>query len=546
MRDPRVWLLLAVLLGYVCWPIVQVLAASVWDRRAGWTLEPWRQFAARGHWLYAWRSVWISLATVALAGVVGTALAFFYFRLEFPLRGVLAGLTLLPFTLPPLVGVFAIWLLMGENGPIDHLTRAVLGRGMGYDRGYGGVLLVHTYSMFVYFYVLVGGAVAGFDESQLEAARDLGAGRWQAFRLVMLPQLRPALAGAALLTFMTSMASFTAPFFYLAGKPVLTVAVQQALERADEGLASADCVVLVACAGLFLWLNLRYESAYAAGTGTRGATRRRLAVASPRARRGLTAGALALTLLLVTPHLVMVRESLVAPGTGFIGVPVRYTSGNYADLWRRADAWGPVANSLRASGAATAAVVVFTLLSAWVLGRRRYRVAGALRALIMLPWALPGTVIAVGLLWLTRRPGPLTGGLPLRGTLTLLALAYFVRLIPLAHRTLAAGLAQVPAELEAAGRDLGATARQAFLRVTLPLLLPAVVAAATLTFTTAMGEFVSSILLAGPGGEPIAVKIDQLRRGPGGLHLAAAYSTVLLGLIALTFALSGRRLRRSL
>lgn len=544
LLDSRVLLLFAVLLAYVLWPILQVLAESVWTRGAGWTLEPWREFMRRGHGVYALRSLGVSLASVVLAGIFGTALALFYFRLEFPGRAVLSGLTLLPFTLPPLVGVFAIWMLMGEDGPFDALTRVLLGHGAGFDKGYGGVLLVHTYSMFVFFFVLVGGAIANFDESQLEAARDLGAGRVQAFRLVLLPQLVPALAGAALLTFMNSMASFTAPFFYLTGKPVLTVGIQQAIDESASALASADCVVLVVCAGLFLYPILRFEKVFAAGR--RGASRRRMAASSPVARWGLTTAAVLLTLLLLAPHLWMVRESFIRPGTGFVGVPVRYTLANYADLARREESLRPILNSLRASGAATLLVVVFTLLAAWMTTRHAFRGRGALRALVMLPWALPGTVVAVGFLWMTRRPNVLTAGLALRGTLILLAAAYFVRFLPLAYRTVTAGLTQVPVEWEGAARDLGATPRQAFLRVTLPLVLPAVLAAAALTFAGAMGEFVSSILLQGPGTEPIAVKIDQLRRGPGGIHAAAAYSTILLALIALSFACFARRSRRTL
>ena len=552
INDIAIVFLFAVLLAYILWPILQVLAESVWERGSGWTIEPWRAFIEKGHWLYLIRSLLISLASVATAGTFGIALAFFYFRLEFPGRPLLSALTLLPFTLPPLVGVFAIWLLMGEEGPFNAATRALLGRGLGFDKGYGGVILVHTYSMFVYFYALVGGAVASFDESQIEAARNLGATRLQTFTRVLLPQLAPAIVGASLLTFMTSMASFTAPFFYLTGKPVLTVGIQQALEESAGGLASADCVALALCATVFLALILRFEKVFTGGT--RGAARSRVAASSPVARWSLTAAATLLTLVLLAPHLWMLRESFVKPGTGFIGVPLKYSFANYLDIFRREDSWRPIANSLRASGAATVAVVLFALLSAAMTARRQSRgqgaaharsVAAALNALIMLPWALPGTVIAVGLLWITRQPNMLTAGLPLRGTLTILALAYFIRLLPLAHRTLAAGLAQVPPELEGAGRDLGATPRQVLLRVTLPLLMPAIVAAATLSFATAMGEFVSSILLCGPGGEPIAVKIDQLRRGPGGIHAAAAYSAILLVIIILTFTLFGRRLKDS-
>lgn len=537
--DPRVIFLFVILLGYVLWPVVQVLLESVWVRGEGISLRPWAQFIERRHWVYGLRSLGISIATVVLAGVFGTALAFFYFRLDFPGRGVLMGLTLLPFTLPPLVGVFAIWTLMGENGLFYKTTQAIFGHGFYFEKGYGGVLLVHTYSMYVYFFVLVGGALMAMDESQIEASRDLGASRWSTFTRVVLPQLHPALTGASILAFMTSMASFTAPFFYMAGKPVLTVGIQQAIEDSMEGLASADCVVLAVCAGVFLFLLARFEKTMK--TSTRGAPRARRRIKSPWARWSLAIAATTLTLLLLMPHFSMIRESMVKRGTGFVGVPVEYTFANYAEIYQKAEIWRPIGNSLRASAAATACVILFTLLTSWL--SERYEFAGkfAMRMLVMLPWALPGTVVAIGLLWITRSPSPLTMGMHLRATLTILALAYFIRLIPLAHRTITAGLARVPVELEGASRDLGASTFETFRRITIPLILPAVLAAATLTFVTAMGEFVSSILLQAPGTEPIAVKIDQLRRGPGGIQLASAYSVILLFLITLTFIIFGRR-----
>lgn len=542
--DIRVVLIFVVLLGYVLWPILQVLGESFYTRGEGLTLKPWRQFAAEGHLVYLWRTLGISFATVLLSGIFGTILAFLYYRLDFPGRAIFSGLTLLPFTLPPLVGVFAIWTLMGESGLFQKFTKLFTEDGFWLEKGYTGVLLIHVYSMFVYFYVLVGGALASLDETQIEASRDLGAGRASTLARIVLPQLTPALAGASLLVFMTSMASFTAPFFYMAGKPVLTVGIQQALEESQTALASADCVVLAVCAAIFLFFIVRFEGTIEGGT--KGAARRRAKIKNPLVRWLLTAFASALTLLLVTPHLTLVYESLIKPGTGFVGVPAEYTLRNYASLWEKEEIWRPIANSLQTSAMATLAVLAVSILSAWLIVRRNFRGKGAMRALVMIPFALPGTVIGIGLLWITRQPNVLTWGLALRGTLLILALAYFIRMIPLAYRTITAGLARVPLELEGAGRDLGAGPGQVFLRITLPLILPAIVAAATLSFATSMGEFVSSILLFGPGTEPISVKINQLRMGPGGVQIAAAYSTILMIMITVTFILFGRRARGNL
>lgn len=543
LYDPRLVLLFVVLLAYIVWPILQVLVESVWRRGVGLDLTPWREFHERGHWIYGLRSLGVSAATVVLAGIFGTALAFLYYRVDFPGRGLLLGLSFLPFTLPPLVGVFAIWTLTGEGGIVSRVTEAILGHPLYLEKGYAGVLLIHTYSMYVFFLVLVGGTLAQMDESLIEASRDLGATRGQTFFRIVLPQLAPPLAGASLLTFMTSMASFTAPYYYMSGKPVLTIGIQQALEESRNGLASTDCVVLALCASVFIFLLMKFEGTIKGGT--RGVARRRVKIDSPLLRGLTTVGAILLTFILLTPHLSMLAESFVKPGTGFIGVPVEHTLSNYAAIWHKTENWRPFANSLRAAGLATVAVVLFATMSAWASERMAFAGKAIMRLMVMIPWALPGTVIATGLLWISRKPNPLTLGLELRATIAILALAYFIRLIPLAHRTISGGLAQVPADLEGAARDLGATPWQSFRRVTFPLVFASLLAAATLAFATAMGEFVSSILLYAPGTEPIAVKIDQLRRGAGGIHLASAYSTILLILITLTFVIFSNRAQKA-
>ncbi len=538
-NSARTGLIWFVLLAYVLWPMVMVLRESVWSDTSGFSLAPWREFISKGHGIYALRGAWISIATVALAGVFGTALAFFYYRLDFPGRAIFAALSLLPFTLPPLVGVFAIWTLMAEGGPADRISHALFGVHFWIEKGYSGVLLVHVYSMYVYFFVMVGGALAGFDESQIEAARNLGAGRRTTFLRVVAPQLIPALAGASLLAFMTSMASFTAPYFYMAGRPVLTVGIQQALEESRPGLAAADGVALALIAGVFLILNSKLERIHRGGS--KGVARRRTRLASPWLRMTATAVAAVLTLVLLSPQIALVREALIAPGTGFVGKPTEYTFGNFTRLFRDGSTWHPMVVSLKASALATLAILLFSPMTAWIESRRKIIGQGLMRWLVMLPWALPGTVIGVGLLWMTRSPNLLTAGMALRGTALLLALAYFIRLLPLAHRTIVGGFSRVSPEIEGAARDLGANPRKVFLRVTLPLILGALLAAGILTFTTAMGEFVSSILLYGPGEEPVAVKIDQLRRGPAGMQLASAYSVLLTLLIAGTFLLGGAK-----
>ena len=179
------------------------------------------------------------MASVALAAAIGVPLAFLFERYDFPGRGVLGALMALPAVLPPLVGVIAFLFLYGESGFVARAVQALFGLRDAPWRlqGPGAILLVHAYSMYVYFYLFTRAGLARLDESMLEAAASLGAGRWRTWRRVVLPLLRPSLGGAALLTFMTALASFSAPYVFGGGFRVMTtqIVATQAQRRPPHG-----------------------------------------------------------------------------------------------------------------------------------------------------------------------------------------------------------------------------------------------------------------------------------------------------------------------
>ena len=162
---------LAVFLGWiVVYPITLVVVES-FRGPDGWTLVNVVAFVRdASEWSALWNSIWISLASVVLAGVVGVPLAFVFERLEFPGRKVLGALVALPAVLPPLVGVIAFLFLYGESGIIARVVTSLL-RLDGSPwrlRGAGAILLVHTYSMYVYFYLFVRAGLAKIDSSMIE------------------------------------------------------------------------------------------------------------------------------------------------------------------------------------------------------------------------------------------------------------------------------------------------------------------------------------------------------------------------------------------
>jgi iron(III) transport system permease protein len=533
-------IVLVLLLWLVLYPNLFVLADSVLDR-GRLTVEHYARFlGSRAEREALWNSVWISLASVVLSGLIGVPLAFLFARRDFPGRRVLGALAAMPVLLPPLVGTISFIFLYGESGFLTRGVQTLLGMDHAPWRltGAWAVLLVHAYTMYVYFYLFVSAGLSRLDAGYAEAAAALGAGRWTTLRRVTLPMLAPALGGAALLVFMTSMASFSAPYVFGGGFRVLTTQLYSSKLNGEDGLVAVEAVVLALASLLFLLLLQRYESQReytGAGKGL-GAGRR---------EESGRAWLIALTAtvfvgFLILPHLTVLLVSFVPEGTWTIeALPPVYSAENYARIFRDPQRLVPVLNSLRMATIATVANVVFAYAAAWLLARKRVRGRGLIGALVALPWALPGTVLAIALVYTFNVNQPLAGRFVLVGTFAILPLAYFIRNIPLVTRAALASFRQLDPSLEEAAASLGASRWTTGRRVVLPLVLPGLAAGALLAFVTALGEFVASILLYTNRTRPISVEMLSQLRGFdfGG---AAAYGVILIVLVGLVFA-SGYR-----
>jgi len=532
----------AILIWAVIYPNLVVLGES-FSGETGPTLRHYAEFFGTGSELAAlWSSTWISIATVVLAGLIGVPLAFLFARYEFPGRRVLGALAAMPVLLPPLVGVIAILFLYGESGIATRLVQSALGLdGPPWElRGAGAILAVHAYSMYVYFYLFTLAGLARLDPSVGEAAASLGAGRFNTFRRVTLPLLTPALAGASLLTFMTSMASFSAPYVLGGGFRVMTTQIFNSKLQGETAMSMVETVMLAAVSLLVLWPLSRWEGSreyVAPGKGTIAARTR---VRSLWARLAVPAAATFGVVILLLPHLTLLLVSLVPDGTWTTQtLPPRYSLENYAELFGEVRTLRPILNSLLMASGATLLAVVAAIAVGQLSVRWRVKGKGFLEALLALPWALPGTVLAIALATTFSVTAPWAGRWVLVGTPWILVLAYTLRVLPLTGRAALAGFRQIDPSLEEAAASLGAGPWRRLLRVTVPGLLPAIAAGASLAFVTGLGEFVASIVLYTHRTRPISIEIlSQLRDFD--LGTAAAYGVLLMVLVAAAFTLGQR------
>ena len=209
---------------------------------------------------------------------------------RFPGRRLFAALAALPLVLPPLVGTVAFIFLVRRD---QESSRTAIQNLFGLQnppwrlRGWPALLLFHTYTMYPFFYVLTGAGLRRIDASLAEAARSFGASKITVLRRVLLPQLTPSLLAAALLTFMTSMASFSAPLLFGGDVRVLTLEIFTARQRGDFVIAITETVILAVISLGALIFFQRYE-----GTRqicSRGDERRAATAREHRERKGARA-----------------------------------------------------------------------------------------------------------------------------------------------------------------------------------------------------------------------------------------------------------------
>jgi len=545
--SPRLFLFLitaAVLLYGVIYPNLHIVVSSL-QRNDQWSLINYREALSQSAVLESvFTSLGVSILTVLFCALVGIPLAFLFERYSFPARRLFAVLAALPLVLPPLVGTVAFVFLCGESGILARLVQYVfkMETPPWSLRGWPALLLFHTYTMYPFFYVLTGAGLRRIDAGLAEAGRSLGAGSVQVLFRVVLPQLTPSLVAAGLLTFMTSMASFSAPLLFGGSVRVLTLEIFTARQRGDLELALTETVILAAFSLGALIFFQRYEGTRKfAAAAMKGTGRRLKPISSGKARAAAIICGVLFAALLFLPVATLVLVSFAQDGRWTTQtLPPAYTLANYIRILTERDASEVFVNSLSMSAIAALAALLWSFcVSTLVTGKGSRAWKRLLSLLVLIPWALPGTVVAVALAEAYGKPSPLLGSYVLIGTFWILPVVYFLRFMPLVVRSVQASMEQLDPALDEAAGSLGARWWQRFWRVTLPLVWPGAAAGTLLAFVIALGEYVASVLLFVPSNRPISIAIASEMRDFN-LGTAAAYGVVLMFIIGVTMVVASR------
>ncbi len=414
---------------------------------------------------------------------------------RFPLRGVIDRLLVLPLAIPTYIAAYAYVELFDYSGPVQRSLRAMFGFTSVRDywfpdiRSLGGAVFVLAMVLYPYVYLAARASFLQQSVCALEVARTLGRTQLGAFWSVVLPLSRPALAAGMALALMETLNDFGA-MQYL-GVETLTVAVYAAwLQRGAVGGAAQMAIVALIMVLLLVAaerLGRRQQSFHE----TTGRIRPLPAV------RLLGARGWAATIFCLAP----VVFGFVLPTLVLLGHAFKHADALWTDAFWRAS-W----NSLLLAATAAFITLVIGVILAYARRTHRSRILEAANTLIRVGYALPGTVLAVGLLLpiaafdnafdgLMRRTLGISTGLMLSGGIGIVVLAYVIRYLAAAIGTIEAGLGRLSPNLDAAARTLGETATSALRRVHLPLLKPTLGAAALLVFVDCLKELPATLLL---------------------------------------------------
>ncbi|MFP5321795.1 MAG: ABC transporter permease [Acidimicrobiia bacterium] len=471
----------------------------------------------------AWFTLWQAVVSTALTVLAALPAAWLVGRVRFPGRALVVAALIVPFVLPTVVVGAAFVAVLGPDGPVDALA-GIVGADVDLRQTTAAVLVAHVFFNYAVVARTVGTAWLAVDPAAEEAARTLGADRWTAFRAVTLPQLRPALAGAAAIVFLFTFTSFGVVKI-LGGPRIATIEVEiHRLTTQLLDLRAAAVLSLLQVAAVVAALGLHRRAGRRRGMGPvrSGTSVLRRPVGAERVAVGATLASAALLLGLPIGTLVW-RSFSTADGLGLTHYRSLDTVGRGSVQF--VPPLEAVRNSLAFGAAAALTALVVGGLAAVALHRSAGRVRGIADSSVMLPLGVSAVTVGFGFLVALDEPP-----LDLRTSPLLIPAAQAVIAVPFVVRTLLPALDAVPARLGEAATVLGASPRRAWWEVHARLLRRPALGALGFAYAISLGEFGATVFIARADAPTVPVAIFRALAQPGALNVgqAMALSTVLL------------------
>ncbi len=511
----------ALALLFVAWPILNVLLKS-FSGASGNPFAGWAEFFGDPQYPTAVGNTLLLAAIVTvIATGIGVFLAYFTARFTFWGKAVIAVLPVTAILVPEVIVTQAWLMFLGNNGFLTRFVRETFEIEMPTLYGWRGLILILPLLYYTYVYLGTLAALKSFDSQLEEAAMSLGSSPLMARFKVMIPAIFPAVASTSIVVFTLTIGNF-ATSTIIGGKVELLAPLTYKAFLAETGgdplmqsTLATVAIVIVALVLFFQRLTVgrkKYEMVQG----------RSWVPIKLRGASGAVLSLIAAVILIAsTLPLVMVTVMAFTASSGPVLRWGEFSLDSVVKVLTREPQ--PILNTIAFGGLACLIGVIVSVVVSVLIVKKHTFLTPALDYLVMLPMALSGTVLGIGMMT-TFGSGSF---LPMAGTTSIIVLVFVIRRLVHGVRNASATLHAIPDSLEDASVSLGVPPFRSFVKVVLPLMVPGIAAATVLTWVTIIGELSASLVVYSAGRETITIKVFQLM-STGLNGQAAAYGLILI------------------
>ena len=529
-------LTLCILVVTVLMPMIMIVYRTFFvDMRLDWKLFPHTVLAPEN--LSAiFNTVRIALFVTLLGTLLGLFYAWLIGRSDIPLKGVMKTLFTIPYMFPPFFGAMAWSLMLAPRSgyvnklfmELTHSTSPLFN-----INSIGGIVFVETCYYFPFVFLQVVSALERMDPTLEESARIAGAGQWYVIRKITLPLVLPAIGAGSMLILISSLSHFGVPAILGFSNNIFTLPtkIYQLINRSAgsfqgirEGASLSILLVVVVVAALYVQKLVIKTGHYDI---IKGKSMRPMLIKLRGAKIPLLSISLiSLCVIVVVPLFMILVVGLLKA----YGLPLKLenlTMRNYQYILGQSKmVRDSIANSLFLSISSGIITMFLGVMIAYVVIKVKPRGKGFLEILSLLPYSIPGIVLAIGVILMWSGAFAIN----LYNTIWIILIAYIARYVSFAMKSASASLEQVHYSLEEAARSCGATHLESLRDITLPLIRPGMIAGFFLIFLPAMRELTTSVLLYGPFTRTLGVAIYAIN-SEGNTVQASALATVAIAII---------------
>ena len=513
-------LCVAALAIFLVWPLFSMLGMSLVDDQGRVGLGGYIDFfSSRGNRQIVYNTVTLGFAVTVCSLLLGGFLAFIVARWKFALAKWVMLLPLITLVIPDVV-VAASWILILGRQGLVNMWLEPFGLQVPTLFSWWGLVFVMTLSNYAYAFVAILVGLKSMDHNLEAAANSLGRPMHSVLLRVTCPLMLPSILSGGLLVFMQTIGDFGIPAILGARTPVLSVAAYNAFvsEMGTTPQLQTTLASVLVLMGMTLMI---LQKVIVDGSQVQmEAGRNADPVPAGRAKAAVGGALIFVIMVLSVLPAVVVLVTAFTPSVGPVLQYGGFTTAHIEYALLRAPQ--PLYNSVFLATIATVAGTVFSIVAAYLIVKKGSVLGQALEAMVMLPLTIAGTVLGIALIHAFNSP-PIV----LAGTWVIMALAYFLRRVPISVRAAMGPLHNLRDSIEEASRSLGVSPLKSFFLVVVPVLMPSVAASAVMMWITTLSELSATIVLYHGGMNTMPIEIFQ-QVDSGRLARASAYSLLLL------------------